>query len=187
MGGENQYHAIFGGGACFIVHPSDTAPALMALGARVRIAGPGAQPHGARVESFFVLPERRTSRRRRVLEQERDRHRDPPAGRRSPDSASSYRKVRARGSWDFALAGIALALLMKGTTVARARVVFSGVAPVPWRSEPVEQAITGKALTADVVEAAAEAGVKGAEPLEKNGYKVPLLKGIITESLLALA
>jgi xanthine dehydrogenase YagS FAD-binding subunit len=95
--------------------------------------------------------------------------------------------VRARGSWDFALAGIALALLMKGTTVARARVVFSGVAPMPWRSEPVEQAITGKALTADVVEAAAEAGVKGAEPLEKNGYKVPLLKGIITESLLALA
>jgi len=65
-------------------------------------------------------------------------------------------------------------------------VVFSGVAPVPWRSEAVEQAITGKALTADVVAAAAEAGVRGASPLEKNGYKVPMLKGIITEALLAM-
>ena len=58
---------------------------------------------------------------------------------------------------------------------------------MPWRSEAVEQAITGKALTPDVVAAAAEAGVKGAEPLEKNGYKVPMFKGVITESLLALA
>ena len=57
--------------------------------------------------------------------------------------------MRGRGAWDFALAGVALALLMKGGTVARARVVFSGVAPVPWRSEAVEKAITGKALDAE--------------------------------------
>jgi xanthine dehydrogenase YagS FAD-binding subunit len=100
---------------------------------------------------------------------------------------SSYRKVRARGAWDFALAGIALALVMKGATVERARVVFSGVAPIPWRSQAVEQAITGRALTPEVAAAAAEAGIKGAVPLEKNAYKVPLLKGLITEALLALA
>jgi xanthine dehydrogenase YagS FAD-binding subunit len=100
---------------------------------------------------------------------------------------SSYRKVRSRGAWDFALVGVALALAMKGTTVAQAKVVFSGVAPVPWRSEAAEKALIGKALTAETVAAAADAAVAGAEPMEHNGYKIPLLKGALTESLLALA
>ena len=67
----------------------------------------------------------------------------------------------------------------------RARVVFSGAAPVPWRSEAVEKAITGKALTPEVIAAAAEAAVSGAEPLEQNAYKIPLFKGVVTESLTA--
>ena len=100
---------------------------------------------------------------------------------------SAYRKVRARGAWDFALAGVALALLVKDGQVQRARVAFSGVAPVPWRSEPVERAITGKPLTPAVVAEAADAAVTGAVALEKNGYKIPLLHGVVTEALLALA
>jgi xanthine dehydrogenase YagS FAD-binding subunit len=184
MGGENQNHAIFGGGACVIVHPSDTAPALIALGAKARIAGPG-QGRTVPLSSFFVGPAASVTRETIVEKNEIVTEILLPAA--EPGLRSSYRKVRGRGAWDFALAGIAVALLMKGSTVARARVVFSGVAPVPWRSEAVEQTITGKALTADVVAAAAEAGVKGAVPLEKNGYKVPMLKGIITEALLALA
>jgi xanthine dehydrogenase YagS FAD-binding subunit len=182
-GGENQYHAIFGAGACCIVHPSDTAPALVALGARVRIAGPG----GSRVvplASFFVAP--RTSVTRETILEKNEIVTEVLLPAAEPDLRSSYRKVRGRGAWDFALAGIALALLMKDGKVARARVVFAGAAPVPWRSEAVEQAITGKALTPDVVAAAAEAGVKAAEPLGKNGYKVPLFKGVITEALLAI-
>jgi len=75
---------------------------------------------------------------------------------------------------------------MKDGKVARARVVFSGAAPVPWRSEAVEQAIMGKAITPEVAAAAAEAGVKGAEPMEKNAYKVALFQGVITEALLAI-
>ena len=184
VGGENQNHAIFGGGACVIVHPSDTAPALIALGARVRLAGPG-QSRVVPLSSFFVGPATSVVKETVLERNEVVTEILLPAA--EPDLKSSYRKVRGRGAWDFALAGVAVALLMKGATVTRARVVFSGVAPVPWRSEAVEQAITGKALTADVVAAAAEAGVKGAAPLEKNGYKVPMLKGVITESLLALA
>jgi xanthine dehydrogenase YagS FAD-binding subunit len=182
--GENQYHAVFGGDKCFVVHPSDTAPALIALGAKVRIAGPGGS-HVIPLASFFVGPGTVVTKET-VLERN-DILTEillPPA---EPGLRSAYRKVRARGSWDFALAGIALALLMKDGKVERARVVFSAVAPVPWRSEAVEQAIAGKALTPEVVAAAAEAGVRGAEPLEKNAYKIPLLKGIITEALLALA
>jgi xanthine dehydrogenase YagS FAD-binding subunit len=184
VGGENQNHAIFGGGACVIVHPSDTAPALIALGARVRISGPG-QSRLVPLSSFFVGPATSVTKETVLERNEIVTEILLPAA--EPGLKSSYRKVRGRGAWDFALAGVAVALLMKGGTVSRARVVFSGVAPVPWRSEAVEQAVTGKALTTDVVAAAAEAGVKGATPLEKNGYKIPMLKGVITESLLALA
>ncbi len=182
-GGENQYHAIFGAERCYIVHPSDTAPALIALGARVRIAGPG----GSRVvplSSFFVGP--KTSVTRETVLEKNEIVTEVLLPAAEPGLRSSYRKVRGRGTWDFALAGVALAVLMKDGKVARARAVFSGAAPVPWRSEAVEQAITGKALTPEVAAAAAEAGVKGAAPLEKNAYKVPLFKGVIAEALLAL-
>jgi xanthine dehydrogenase YagS FAD-binding subunit len=184
MGGENDYHAVFGGGACVMVHPSDTAPALMALGARVRVAGPG----GSRVvplDAFFVGPDKAITRET-VLEPNEivTEILLPPA---APGLRSSYRKVRGRGAWDFALAGVALALVVTGGRVQQARVVCSGVAPVPWRAEAVERAVAGRALTPEVAEEAAAAGVKGAVPLEKNGYKIPMLQGIITESLLALA
>ena len=179
--GENQFHCIFGGGGtCFIVHPSDTAPALVALNATARLAG----PKGARdvpLEKFFVLPEVDV-RRETVLargEIVTEVRIPPPA----PGTRSSYRKVRARRSWDFALAGVALALRFDGKRVIGSRVVLSGAAPVPWRSTEVEQVIRGKELTADVIAAAAKAVTSGAEPLEKNGYKIPLFRGVIEEEL----
>ena len=100
---------------------------------------------------------------------------------------SSYRKVRARQSWDFALAGVALALKFNGDRVEKARVVPSGAAPVPWRSKEVEEAVTGKQLDPDTIARAAEAAVKNAEPLEQNGYKVPLFRGILEEELATIA
>ncbi len=181
--GENQYHAIFGGDRCYIVHPSDTAPALMALGARVRIAGPGAS-RVVPLSSFFVGPKTNITRETVLERNEIVTEILLPAA--EAGLKSSYRKVRGRGAWDFALAGVALAVLVKDGKVERARVVFSGAAPVPWRSEAVEQAITGKALTPEVAASAAEAAVKDATPLEKNDYKVPLFKGVVTEALLAI-
>jgi xanthine dehydrogenase YagS FAD-binding subunit len=179
--GENQYHAIFGGGGlCFIVHPSDTAPALAVLSATVRVAGPG----GVRdvpLEQFHVLPEVDV-RRETVLapgEIVTEIRIPPPA----PGMRSSYRKVRARRSWDFALAGVALALRFDGRRVMDGRVVLSGAAPVPWRSAAVEEAIRGRELDSAVIAAAAKAVVEGAEPLEKNGYKIPLFQGVIEEEL----
>ncbi len=99
---------------------------------------------------------------------------------------SSYRKVRARRSWDFALASMALILQFEGDKVARARVVLGGAAPVPWRSKEVEEAITGKRLDADTVTRAAEAAVKNAQPLKHNRYKIPLFRGMIEEELTAM-
>jgi xanthine dehydrogenase YagS FAD-binding subunit len=182
--GENVYHCLFGGESCFIVHPSDTAPALVALGATVRIVGPGGT-RNVPVEAFHVLPSV-DPRRETVLEPGEivaEVVLPPPA----PGLRSTYRKVRARASWDFALAGAAFALRMAGDVVREARVAFSGVAPVPWRAKGVEAALTGQRLNAATIGGAAAAAVKGAEPLAHNGYKVPLLRGLVTERLEALA
>ena len=180
--GESQYHCIMGGGPCYIVHPSDTAPALVAFDASVRIAG----PRGARtvpVEQFHVLPSKDV-RRETVLEPGEivtDILLPPPRGLRS-----SYRKVRARASWDFALAGIALALRIDVDVVTSARAVLSGAAPVPWRSRELEAAITGRKLAAGVIAQAAEVAMKKAKPLKENGFKVPLFRGMIEEELAAI-
>ena len=183
--GENQFHSLFGsGGICYVVHPSDTAPVLVAYEAMVQIAG----PKGARrvpLGKFHVLPSEDV--RRETVLKPNEMVTDillPPLAK---GLRSSYRKVRTRRSWDFALAGVALAVRFNGGLVERARVVLSGAAPIPWRSQEVEETITGKRLDRDTVAQAAEAVIKRAEPLEHNAYKISLFRGILEEELLAIA
>jgi xanthine dehydrogenase YagS FAD-binding subunit len=95
--------------------------------------------------------------------------------------------VRPRAAWDFALVGVALALRLEGGLVRAARVVLSGVAAVPWRAKAAEAALDGQRLSAGTIARAAAAAAKGAEPLAANGYKVPLLRGLVEERLQALA
>ena len=82
---------------------------------------------------------------------------------------------------------MALALRFDGERVADGRVVLSGAAPVPWRSQPVEAAIRGRTLDAATIAAAADAVVEGAQPLDKNAYKLPLFRGVIEEELQRIA
>jgi xanthine dehydrogenase YagS FAD-binding subunit len=183
MAGENQYHCVFGGSSCLIVHPSDTAPALVALNAEARIVGPA----GERVvplEKFFVLPSVSMSKENVLEANEIVTEITVPAA--PPGLRSSYRKVRGRGSWDFALTSLATAVVVSGGRVERSRLVLGGVAPVPWRLGAVETAIAGKRLDAKLVALAAATAVKGAEPLAKNAYKVALVKGVVTEALMSL-
>ncbi len=69
-----------------------------------------------------------------------------------PGIRSSYRKVRTRASWDFALSGVALAIRFQNDVVSHARVVLSGAAPAPWRSKESESAMVGSTFEADVIE-----------------------------------
>ena len=182
--GENQFHCIFGGSGCYIVHPSDTAPALVAFEAMVRVNGPG----GTRlvpVAKFHVPPGENVQKETILKPNEivTEILLPPPA----KGLHSSYRKVRARRSWDFALASVALALQFDGDKIVKARVVLGGAAPVPWRSKEVEEVITGKRLDAETVTSAAAAAVKNAQPLKHNGYKISLFRGIIEEELTAMA
>jgi xanthine dehydrogenase YagS FAD-binding subunit len=141
LGGENVNHAIFGADGCCMVHPSDTAPALIALDAHVSVVGPS----GARsipVGEFFV-PASKDVTRETVL-QKGDIVTEIVLPAAPQGLRSSYRKVRARGSWDFAVAGVAIALKLTGKKVESVRVVLSGVAPIPWRASEAEKALIGK-------------------------------------------
>ncbi len=180
--GENRYHAIFGGDPCYIVHPSDMAPMLVALGGEVRISGARGERSMA-LEDFFVLPDQDLERENVLQQGEIVTEVVLPA---ASGVKSSYRKIRERGAWDFALVSVALAVRLSGSTVAEARVVLGGVAPAPWRSAAAEAALIGKEPTPSVAAAVAAAAVAGAQPLEQNAYKVLLAKGALMESLVAL-
>lgn len=181
-GGENRYHAIFGGGPCYIVHPSDSAPMLVALGARIHLVG----PRGERVlpaSDFFRLPSEDVSRETALEPGEIVTEVVVPA---LPGWTGGYRKVRERGAWDFALTSVALAARLEGRRVADCRIVLGGVAPIPWRSEPAEAALRGGELSASLAQAVGRAAAEGAEPLEQNGYKVALVRGAVEASVAAL-
>jgi xanthine dehydrogenase YagS FAD-binding subunit len=179
--GENKYNAIFGGGPSYIVHPSDLAPMLLALGATVTVTGAA----GKRViplDKFFTLPSEGNIRRENVLKND-----DiitqifVPA---SPLAArSTYLKFKERESLDFALASAAVAVRMTGRTFRDARIVLGGVAPIPWRVPAAEKFLIGKALTPDVLAEAAKIALADAKPLEKNAYKVPLTQTLVRRAL----
>ena len=149
----------------------------------MRIAGPKG-PRSLPVEKLFVLPAVDHTRETVLAPGEviTEILLPPPLA----GGKGLYKKVRARGAWDFALGGVALALSVKDGKVAAARVVLSGVAPIPWRVPEVEKLLVGRPLDAKVAAEAAELAVKGAEPMSGNDYKVPLVKGAVEEALLSL-
>ncbi len=182
--GQNQLHAIFGGGPSFIVHPSDTAPALMALEARFRIVG----PHGERVvpaSEFFILPREDVSREN-VLEPDEVlvEIELPPAVQ---NGRSTYVKIMDREAWTHAVLSVAMALEINDGVCRKARVVLGAVAPIPWRLPNVERILVGQRITADLAGDAGRAAVSRAQPLAKNGYKIPLTEALVRRTLLSLA
>jgi len=181
VNGQNQFHCIHGGSACYIVHPSDVAPALVALDAVVQISG--AQGERTLPVADLHVPPADNPLRETYLEPGEVitavNIPAPAAGLRS-----SYRKVGARQSWDFAVAGLALALVIDQDRVTKVRIVLSGAAPIPWRSRDAEAVLKGQRLTAETAAQAAEASVAKAKTLEHNAYKISMFKGLIQEQLL---
>lgn len=183
--GLNKYNAILGAGPSWIVHPSDLAPALVALGAEVTLAGADGTRTLA-LADFFLLPSEGDVRRENVLAPgELLVSLRVPAPR--PGMRSTYLKARERGSFDFALSAVALCLWRDGEKIEQARIVLGGVAPVPWLCPGAEQALAGQPMERAAWERGATEALRGAEPLAHNGYKVPLTRGLILKALRALA
>ncbi|HTR38717.1 MAG TPA: xanthine dehydrogenase family protein subunit M [Bryobacteraceae bacterium] len=182
--GENQFHAIFGGGPSYIVHPSDTAPALVALDAEFHIEG----PKGRRVvpaADFFQLPRVNAARENVLANDEILTAVEFPEAK--PGTRGAYHKVLDRESWTHATVSAAVVLEMDQKVCRSARVVLGGVAPIPWRLPKVEAMLTGKLITPELAAQAGEAAVEGAHPLAKNKYKIPLTKAVVKRTILQVA
>jgi xanthine dehydrogenase YagS FAD-binding subunit len=182
--GENQFHAIFGGGPSFIVHPSDAAPALVALDAKFHVVG----PKGERTVSsadFFVLPRQNAARENSLADDEVLVSIEIPAARAGTRSA--YHKVMDREAWTHAVVSAAVVLEMQGDVCSAAHIVLGGVAPIPWRVLEAERVLIGQRITPELAAKAGEVAVAGATPLAKNGYKVPLTKAVVRRTILQVA
>lgn len=180
----NREHCILGASRCVAVNPSDTAPALVALGARMVVRNAG----GERVidaEDYFVGPAVDITRMT-VL-----RPGDLLTAIRIPDAWAGARhyfeKVRDRGSWDFSLVTVASAFRASGGRIEDARIVVNGVAAYPVRLHAVERAVTGAAVGEDTAQAAGELAVEGAKPLRHNRYKVALMRNLVRRAVRSVA
>lgn len=184
VGGVNTYHAIFGSGPSYIVHPSDAAPALMALGATVNIHGPRGGNEVA-MDDFFTMPEMNIRRENILRPNEIVTEISIP--KPEVNSKGMFIKVRERESIDFALVSLAAQMTVVNGTCERASLVLGGVAPVPWRALEAEDYLRGRRITEARAESAAEAAVEDAAPMPHNGYKVEIAKNLVKQAVQALA
>jgi len=183
--GFNRIHAILGASPdCVATHPSDMCVALAALDAIVHLRGPEGERTLPCVELHHLpggRPDIETALKPRELIVSVELPVLPFARR------STYRKVRDRSSYAFALVSVAAALDLEGGAVRDGRIALGGVAHKPWRAYAAEAALKGKPATAESFRAAAEAELKGAAPLSGNGFKVELAKRTIVSVLQELA
>ncbi|MEJ2169587.1 MAG: FAD binding domain-containing protein [Desulfobacterales bacterium] len=178
--GDNRYHSIFGGtvdDGCYAVHPSDTAPALIALNAVVRTT-----KRTLPLEDFFDVKVGGTT----ILDADEIVSEfeipEPPAGARS-----HFMKFALRKTIDFAIVNCGVLVSLEGSTVAAARVCLNAVAVKPYRALKAEATIVGRELNEKTAAAAGEAAVTEAKPLKDNSYMVQLAKVIVKRTLLACA
>ena len=176
----NREHAIRDADRCVAVNPSDTAPALIALGAQM-VVRTGEGERVVPAEDYFVGPGTDITRMT-ILQQG-----DLLTSIRIPgDWAGAqfyFEKARDRQVWDFALASVASAMVVKGATIERMRLAVNGVAARPLRLQAVEEIVRGRPRNEATAVVAANLAIEGAQPLAFNAYKVPLLRNLVKRAI----
>ncbi|MDZ7371716.1 MAG: xanthine dehydrogenase family protein subunit M [candidate division KSB1 bacterium] len=181
--GENKYHCILGGDPCYIVHPSDVAPMLIALDAEIEILG-AKKSRRIKAETFYVLPEQDPYHETVLAADEVVTQIIVPA--RAKRLKSHYLKFRERDSFDFAMVSVAAAGRVEGDRLFEPRIVLGGVAPKPWRALKTEAMLSGQAISEELLLEAAKAELAQAAPLDKNEYKVPLVRNLIKRAVMEM-
>jgi len=174
VAGDNRYHAIIGGGKCLAACPSDIAPALVALDARVKIAGLDGErivPLG----KFYTVLENILKPNEIIT--------DIRVPSLRPSTKQRYLKFRERKTIDFAVSSVAATINTEDGIVSDARIVLGGIAPLPYRALDAEEALQGKQITDVVTEVAANAASSQMKPLNMNAYKVPITKALVTRAI----
>jgi xanthine dehydrogenase YagS FAD-binding subunit len=176
----NREHAIFGADRCVAVSPSDTAPALVALDARMVLRSANRERVIA-AEDYFVGPGYDITRLTVLRPGELLTAIRIPAT--WAGTQFSFEKVRDRNVWDFALVSVASAMVTSGGTIERVRLVANGVAATPTRLARVEAAVQGQPRNRETGELAGALAIEGAQPLAHNAYKVPLLRNLVRRAV----
>jgi xanthine dehydrogenase YagS FAD-binding subunit len=184
--GQNREHCLWGAARCVAVSPSDTAPAMVALDARMVIQGPGGEREVS-AEEFFIGPGV-DIRRMTVLDKAKG---EVLTAIRLPAQWAGARhyfeKVADRNTWDFPLVNVAAAMFVTGEAgsekIERIRIAAGAVQCVPRRLMVVEDVVTGQGKTAEVAALAGQSAVRGATPLNYNHFKIPLLQNLVTRAI----
>ena len=176
----NREHCIFGANRCVAVNPSDTAPAMIVVDAKM-VVRDNRRERVVDAEDFFIGPGVDITRMT-VLDEN-----DLLTTVRIPDTWANaqfyFEKIRDRQSWDFALVSVASAMVISNGRIERARVAVNGVAPFPMRLDEVEAAVVGQPLSEDTAQLGGEIAIRGAKALRHNDYKLPLMRNLVRRAL----
>ena len=185
LAGFNRMHAILGASqACIAVHPSDMAVAMAALRAEIEVQTPAGPSRKLPIAELHRLPGQNPERDTTLARGELITAvilPPPPAGRQT------YRKVRDRASYAFALVSVAAIVDAGGGTIRDARLALGGVAHKPWVPKDAERELVGAAAETSSYEAAARAALREAQPHPHNEFKVPLAERLVARTLADLA
>ncbi len=181
--GRNKYHAILGGGLCYIVHPSDLAPMLIALDAEISISSSKGEKT-IPLADFFALPKVNVLKENLLEADEVLREVKIPYPRSG--EKTTYYKLKERGTWDFALVSAAVKASISGGVFTNIRIILGGVAPVPWRLAQAENSLRGKKISENLLKQATREALKEAKPLEENEYKKELVEAVVSRAAFSL-
>jgi xanthine dehydrogenase YagS FAD-binding subunit len=176
--GDNRFHSIFGGSVekgCYAVHPSDTAPALIALDGSIVTT-----KRTIKAEDFFAVSVRKTT----VLEpDEIITHITVPTPK--PGARSAFLKFSLRKSIDFPIVNCAASVTTPKGIVTSARICLNAVFVIPYQPRAAEEYLVGKTLTEENAQAAADLAVANSKPMSRNSYMVQVAKTMVKRALLA--
>ena len=179
--GLNRMHAILGASeACIATHPSDMCVALVALDAKVHVAGPAGERSIAFAD-FHRLPENTPQRDTNLEPNEIVTAVELPA--RGFATNYTYLKIRDRLSYAFALVSVAAALELEGSTIKEARLALGGVAHKPWRDLSVEASLRGQTAKREAFMGAADALLRDAKGRAHNAFKIDLARRAVVRAL----
>lgn len=176
----NREHAILGADRCVAVSPSDTAPVMVALDAKMVIRSASGE-RVVNAEDYFIGPGIDITRMHVLKPGELLTAIRIPAIWAGTEYY--FEKVRDRPVWDFPLVNIAAVKVVTGGTIERIRIALNGVAAHPWRLAQVENAVMGKPADESTAAMAGEMSIEGAFPLRHNGYKVPLMRNLVKRAI----
>ncbi len=182
--GKNKYHCIIGGGPCYIVHPSDTAVALTALNAEIRIYTNG-NIRTIPINEFFVLPDSGHLNENILKPGEMLTEIFIPEP--TANTKSKYIKFMERNAWDFAVVSVAAVLKIENGKINSGNLAWGGVAPVPWYDADINLKLKGMLPSHEALESLSADLFTAAEPLEQNKYKIILSKNLTKRIIKQLA